>query len=197
MKSLMLAAVACMVFAFANPVLAQQFDASFGVDTLNGISETSPTVSGLGSITGGAYPVFGVNVLLKHNLGFNGEVSWRASQGLYLGYQPFRPIFFDFNAIYAPQINKRVGAELVAGIGAESLRFYQPFFNCNFVSCTNYVSSNHFLGDFGGGIKFYVHGNFFVRPEARLYLINNNVEFSSGKAVRYGISIGYTARPMQ
>jgi hypothetical protein len=90
-----------------------------------------------------------------------------------------------------------VGAEIVGGIGAESLRFYQPYFNCNFVTCTNYVSSNHFLGDFGGGLKFYVHGGFFVRPEARLYFIHNNAEFSSGKAVRYGVSIGYTFRPLQ
>ncbi len=48
------------------------------------------------------------------------------------------------------------------------------------------------MGDFGGGIRFYVWHSVFVRPEARLYLINNNVEFSSGYALRYGISIGYS-----
>ena len=35
-------------------------------------------------------------------------------------------------------------------------------------------------------------GGFFVRPEARLYLVNNNVDFSSPRVTRYGLSIGYT-----
>ena len=47
------------------------------------------------------------------------------------------------------------------------------------------------MGDFGGGIRLYPYGNFFVRPELRLYLINNNQEFSSSHLVRYGVSIGY------
>jgi hypothetical protein len=48
------------------------------------------------------------------------------------------------------------------------------------------------MGDFGGGLKLYPAGNFFVRPEVRLYLVNNNEFFSSGRVVRYGMSIGYT-----
>ena len=31
-----------------------------------------------------------------------------------------------------------------------------------------------------------------LRDEVRLYLIHNNVEFSSGYATRYGISLGYS-----
>lgn len=50
------------------------------------------------------------------------------------------------------------------------------------------------MGDVGGGIKVYAWRRFFVRPEARFYLINNNTEFSSGHALRYGLSIGYTFR---
>jgi hypothetical protein len=48
------------------------------------------------------------------------------------------------------------------------------------------------MGDVGGGLKFYVYRSFFVRPEMRLYLIHNNVEFVSSRAFRYGASIGYT-----
>ena len=85
------------------------------------------------------------------------------------------------------------GAEALAGIGGESIRFYTgSYYNCDiYGNCTNYVSSNHFMGDFGGGLRFYPYGNFFVRPEVRLYLINNNEEFSSSHVVRYGVSIGY------
>jgi hypothetical protein len=48
------------------------------------------------------------------------------------------------------------------------------------------------MGDFGAGIKLYPKGGFFVRPEARLYLVNNNLYFSSPRVTRYGLSIGYT-----
>jgi hypothetical protein len=48
------------------------------------------------------------------------------------------------------------------------------------------------MADFGGGLKIYAYKSLFVRPEMRLYLINNNVEFVSGHAFRYGASIGYT-----
>ena len=48
------------------------------------------------------------------------------------------------------------------------------------------------MGVFGGGLKIYPKGNIFIRPEVRLYLVNNNVEFSSNRVVRSGISIGYT-----
>ncbi len=44
----------------------------------------------------------------------------------------------------------------------------------------------------GGGIKLYAMHNFFIRPEARFYFINNNTDFSSNHALRYGLSIGYT-----
>jgi hypothetical protein len=49
------------------------------------------------------------------------------------------------------------------------------------------------MGDFGAGIKFYPKGGFFVRPEARLYLVNNNTtDYSSSYVTRFGASIGYT-----
>ena len=57
---------------------------------------------------------------------------------------------------------------------------------------TNYSSDKHFMGDFGAGIKFYPKGGFFVRPEAKLYLVNNNLNFSSARITRFGLSIGYT-----
>jgi hypothetical protein len=94
--------------------------------------------------------------------------------------------------MYARRFSKHFGAEALAGIGGESIRFYSGNYTCDFYgNCSNYVSSNHFMGDFGGGVRFYPYGNFFVRPEVRLYLINNNVEFSSSHPVRYGVSIGY------
>ena len=142
---------------------------------------------------GGTYLNFNGDFLLKHHLGVEGEIAWRAHQNIYLGFQPYRPLFYDFGGIWASRFSKYVGAEVTAGIGAESLRFYSNQYTCGFVTgCTNYSSSNHFMGAFGGGIKLYPWHNVFIEPNARLYLIRNNVEFDSNRALRAGISIGYT-----
>jgi hypothetical protein len=192
----LLTAVFTLVLA-ASYVQAQQLDVAFGVSTT--LSSSTNYNSSLGfplqSEKGGAYPGFSAGVVFKNRLGFNGEVNWRASQALYDGFQPYRPIFYDFNALYQPKLGKKLGADLMAGIGGESIREYQNYYNCNFVSCTNYTSSNHFMGHVGGGIRYYVWHRFFIRPEAHLYLIHNNVEFSSGYVGRVGASIGYSLAP--
>jgi hypothetical protein len=173
---------------------AQQLDLAFGMGTVNAPS-ASNQLNGfypVESLTGGAYPSFSGDFLLFKNFGVGGEIAWRASQALYAGYQPYRPLFWDFDGMWVPRISKHAAAEFSAGIGAESIRFYTNYYNCNYIACTNYYTSTHFMGQFGAGLKLYVHGGIFVRPEAHLYLVNNNVEFSSSHAVRYGGSIGYT-----
>src|SRR5579871_6230332 len=104
----------------------------------------------------------------------------------------YRPIFWDFDGLYIPKLGPHAQAEFSAGIGAESTRFYTNYLNCSFVSCTNYQTSTHFMGQFGAGLKLYAKGGLFVRPEMHLYLVNNNLEYTSPYVVRYGASIGYT-----
>lgn len=192
MRKLMLLGISCVLLSTASAVWSQQVDMAIGVSTLTAPAAADATGNHQPiSIARGGYPFISGAVLMKHRLGIGGEVGWRWSQALY-GVQPYRPILFDFNGIWSPQLGKYAGAELMAGIGAESLRFYTPFVNCNFVSCTNFVSSNHFMGHFGGGLRLYVHGSFFVRPEAHLYLVRNHNEFSSDRITRLGISIGYS-----
>ena len=182
------------VFCFVvRTACAQQIDVAFGVSTLK--SGASTTTGGLlfPSLSGGTYPDFSADFLLRHDFGVEGGLAWRGSQSLYGGYEPFRPVFWDFNAIWAPKISKNFQAEVLGGIGGENLRFYNGAYNCSFVTgCTTYTSSNHFTGDFGGGLRAYVWKDVFIRPEARVYLIHNNVEFSSNYAVRYGVSLGYS-----
>ena len=201
MSKLRVVAFACGFFLFASTAFAQnrfgqlvnRGDVAFGFGTIEAQSASSASGNyAPQSMGGGLYPSFTVDFLLHHSLGVSGEMSWRGGRDIYLGYEPYRPIFYDINGIWAPRFNKKVGAELTAGIGAESIRFYSGQYVCNFLTCTDYVSSNHFLGHFGGGVKIYVHGNFFVRPEANFYLIHNNNEFSSGYGTRVGASIGYS-----
>lgn len=193
MKKLILILALLSFCVFNRTASAQQIDAAFGFSSLS--SASGKTSNGLffPTVGGGAYPGFSADFLLRHRLGLEGEVFWRASQNLYGGFQPYRPIFYSFNAIWAPKLAKPLTAELLAGVGGESLRFYTPVGNCGFFSgCTNYVSSNHFMGNFGAGVRAYFWRNAFIRPEARVYLINNNVEFSSNYAIRYGVSLGYS-----
>ena len=192
MKKLSLIAVLFLFCLSETAAHAQQIDAAFGVGTITSGSSTTTNGVFYPSLTGGAYPSFSADFLLLHRVGIEGDIAWRASQGLYGGFQPYRPIFYSFNAIWAPKLAKPVTAELIAGIGGESLRFYTPYLNCGYTGCAPYLSSNHFLGDFGGGIRAYFWRDAFIRPEVRLYLINNNIEFSHNYATRYSISLGYS-----
>ena len=181
-----------VVFLFLATAAFAQFDAAFGVSTIKSSSATTSGGLLFPSISGGTYPGFSADFLIHHHFGVEGELYWRASQNLYGGYQPYRPLFYAFNGIWAPKLTKNISAELMAGVGGEDVRFY-GYTNCSsFFGCTTYTSSNHFMGDFGGGIRAYLWHDLFIRPEARVYLVNNNAEFSSGTIVRLGASIGYS-----
>jgi hypothetical protein len=190
-KIVVLAPVLFLCVALAH---AQQGDFAFGVGTLLAPSASSASSNFSNqSMGGGTFLAVSGDGLIKYHLGVGAEVAWRATQNTYGGFEPFRPILYDFNVVWAPQIQKHIGLELLGGIGASSTRFYTPYFACDvFVGCTNYSSSTHFMGDFGGGLKLYLHGGLFLRPEARVYLIHNNFEFNSGHAERVGVSLGYT-----
>jgi Outer membrane protein beta-barrel domain len=177
---------------FALAASAQQADVAFGISTVSAPSAADATGNHFPqSLDGGTYVGFSGDYLIKNNFGFGGEISWRASQGNYADIVNYRPIFWDFNGVYAPPLGDHAALDLQAGIGALSTRYYTGI-NCTSFSCTNYTSSNHFMGHFMAGIKLYPHGGFFIRPEANLYLVNNNIDYSSARALRYGVSIGYT-----
>jgi hypothetical protein len=181
------------ISAFSNLAQAQKVDLAFGVSTIDapGASSADSNHAPV-SLTGGTYPGVSGDVLFWHNLGVGAEIYWKANQGHYGGDPtlPFRPLFLDFNAVYSPKLARHAYLELIGGIGALDTRIYCQ--GCGNGYNTNYSSDKHFMGDFGAGLKLYPHGGFFIRPEARLYLVNNNLNFSSPRVTRYGLSIGYT-----
>ena len=199
MRQIALRAVICGFIFLASLSRAQQADAMLGFGT---IMSSGSTACGANSCVipekGGLYPSISGDVIFHKRVGFNFEASWRARQGNYAGLGiPFRPILFDFNGVYQPHLSKKVGVDLMGGIGWQSTRFYgyQPTSNCVYFGAC-YTSSNHFLVDVGGGIRYYVRGHVFVRPEAHFYhIVNNTADFSSNNLVRVGASIGYTIGP--
>jgi hypothetical protein len=190
------------MFALIGGAAAQEFHGAFGFGTVTAPSASTSNGNSFPSLSGGLYPSFSGIFLFKRHIGFGGEVAWRAKRAIYGGVtsgfgtiQPYRPIFYDFNAVYGTMFGKKVGGDVMAGIGGEDLRFYTPFFTCGFTSCTNYVSSNHFAGHFGGDLRFYFWGHAFIRPEAHYYVIHNNREFNDVNAARFTVSIGYSFMP--
>jgi hypothetical protein len=195
MKKLILVAAILAPLAFVTPARGQQLDAAFSINTAKAPSASSATGQFFPqSMGGGTFPGFSADYLFFHHVGIGFEADWRASRNIYAGVQPFRPIFYSANAVWAPKLGKSVSAELQGGIGASSTRFYQPFVTCSFVSCTNFSSVDHFLGHLGGGVRLYVWRNLFIRPEAHVYFINNNIEFSGPRVARYGVALGYSLR---
>jgi len=186
-----------LLLGFSSAAFAQSGDIAFGFGTLTSPGAASSAINSgnyyAPSMGGGLYLDFSGDLAFWHNIGVEGEIAWKASQGTYLGYQPYRPVFYDFGGIWTKRYSKFIAPEVTAGLGAASTRFYSNYYNCNYISgCTNYQSSNHFMLAFGGGVKIYPYHNFFIRPEVRYYWIHNNVEFASGNNLRLGAAIGYT-----
>ena len=183
-----------IVFLFVTVAAQAQLDVAFGLGTANGPSGSSATGNyAPQNIGGGAYINFSGDYIFWHNFGVGGQIAWRASQNLWGGQVGYRPIFYDVNGVFAPRLSKYAGVELQGGIGAENVHFYTGNVTCSaFTGCSNYESSNHFMGHIGGGLRLYAKGNFFIRPEAHVYFVRNNFEFSGPRVTRYGVSLGYT-----
>ena len=188
-KLALLAPVFAFLF-FTQFASAQQADAMFGLGTITSSSSSSGNFL---AEKGGLYPSVSADVIFHKRIGFGFETTWRGGQGDYFG-QPYRPIIVDFNGIYQPRLGKKFGLDLMGGIGLQSTRFYgyQPTASCvDFGAC--YASSHHFLVDVGGGLRYYVWGHVFVRPEVHYYhIVNNTADFTNNDVIRVGASIGYT-----
>lgn len=198
MRKLAVFVFAFSFFSLASLASAQQGDAMIGFGTIlaGSSSGSCPVFSTtcVGEEKGGLFTSLSGDIVFHRRVGFNVEASWRTKQGVDGFGQLYRPLMFDFNGLYQPRIAKKVGADLMAGVGWQTTRFYG--FNYSF-SCTQlgscYTSNNHFLVHVGGGLRYYVWGNFFVRPEAHFYHIVNNTDvFTNNNVFRVGASIGYT-----
>jgi hypothetical protein len=177
----------------------QQIDVTGGISTTLSSKYSSSAQTYLPPAEkGGGYPSFSADVIFKNHFGVNAEVAVRAKQQIYNGYQGFRPIFYDVNAVFAPRFGKKFTGDFMAGVGGESVRFYDQLGTCNPNypgGCTTYLSNTHLLVHVGGGVRYYFWRKFFIRPEAHLYIVHNNFEFNSGNIGRVGASIGYTLTP--
>jgi opacity protein-like surface antigen len=190
---------ACALALFPNLAAAQkQIDLMVGgsfleapVDTNDSVNFHQPQERN-GLYEGFSFDVVGIK---RPRLGFNVETAWRHGQAAYpYNGETYRPIFTDANVLFQPRLNKKLGADLFAGVGIATTRFnISPGNSCTpTAGCTFYTTSEHFMEDLGAGLRYRVWRRFFIRPEVHYYHIQNNFQFSSNNVFRVGGSIGYT-----
>jgi len=180
----------CAVFAHA-----QKLDLAVNGSTLWSPKNTTASVGFLPPpLKGGTFVGGSAQYKWHQHLSFNVEGSVRYHQGIYNGFQPYRPILYDANAVYATQFARKVRGDFMAGIGGETLLFYYPYSYCGIPSggCRTYIDRTHFLVHLGAGLRYYVWRNIFLRPEVHWYFVPNNYEFHSDNVFRLGASLGYT-----
>jgi hypothetical protein len=185
--------LACVLAALVSFAPAQQIDFAGGASTLWSPGPLTASQAFLPPAeSGGLYANGSLQYIGEKRLGLNIEGAFRAKEGLYNGYQYYRPILYDVNAVYARRMATKIRGDFMAGVGGETLVFYRQI-NCNYGSgCTTNVNNTHFLLHAGVGVRYYVWRTFFVRPEAHYYFIPNNFEFHSDHVFRVGASIGHT-----
>jgi hypothetical protein len=189
--------IAALAIALSSTLAsAQKFDVAAGISSIDapGTFVANDINHQPQSLTGGAYLAFSGDFLFHKNIGIQGEFVRKETEGYNdVLDRNYRPMFYDANAIWTRRFFKRFAPELEAGAGGETTRIYTG--GCGSSNC--YVNRNHFMADFGAGLKIYpsqrhILRHIFIRPEGRFYLIRNNAEFSSDHAIRYGASIGYS-----
>ena len=169
-------------------------DSSSGqrIDTFGtGTPFTTPSMAG-------TFGKVGADYMLKPWIGVGAETDFRFSQGAYAGLS-YRPLFYDFNAIWTPTAHKlkRVVPELQAGIGGTHISFYQNASFCDaFAGCSSsnqfVESSNHFQTHLEAGVRLYATQHLFIRPQVDAHYVNNFFQFGSNWVPEYGGSIGWS-----
>jgi len=183
-----------LFFLFAIFAGAQQVDVAVGAGILLSTKNSNASQAFLPPPEkGGLYPSFSIDRIFGNRFGYGAELATTYKQESYNGYQGYRSVFYDVNAVFAPELRKRISAELMAGVGGERVLFYSPYGGCNYsAGCTTHLAANHFLFHLGADVRYVVWKRIFIGPEAHLYHIVNNAEFHSDNVLRVGGSVGYT-----
>ena len=184
-----------MLLASARCVFAQQVDFAVGGNTVWSPRNKTAEVGFLPPAEkGGVYPSVSLQYVSPRNLGFNAELAFRYHKTIYNSFQPYRPFFYDINAVYAPQFDKKTRGDFMAGFGGQTVLFYNQFAPCGASAggCIVNLNSTHLLLHAGAGVKYYFWRNFFARPEAHWYYVINNTQFHSNNVFRVGVSVGRT-----
>jgi hypothetical protein len=187
------ALLACMLAGLGSFAYAQQIDFAVGGSTLWSPKPHTASEAFLPpALSGGTYANASLQYLGENRFGLSIEGAALVKEGLYNGFQYYRPFLYDVNGVYARRMAAKVRADFMAGVGGQTVVFYNTG-SCTFGNgCRTLVNSTHFTVHLGVGVRYYFWRTFFVRPEAHYYFIPNNDQFHSDNLFRVGVSIGHT-----
>ena len=157
------------------------------------ICEAAPTMGGL-------FGVAGVDFMFKPHLGINGEYAFRFRRAPFLPGDSLdmRPTFYDLNAVWQPVSGKRAAPFLEGGVGVARVALYstQTTSITGITSTSGFPAGsdrNHFQLHGAIGLKLYIRGNLFVKPQFDLhYATHLTDQFGRNLVVQYTGSVGYT-----
>ena len=186
----------CSFVLLVSFAQAQQFDVAAGGSTTWTTEPTTASQTFLPpALKGGLYPSLSLQYLLPNHFGINAEGAVRYNEALYNNYQFFRPVFYDVNGVYTRKLTAKARGDLMAGVGGETLIFYENIQCGNPTGCGSYTNSTHFVLHFAADVRYYAWRKLFVRPEFHYSYIPDNFQFHSNHVFRYGASIGYSFGP--
>ena len=188
-----------LLFLCTTIAHAQGFDLYFGMGTArDGSTDQLIDIFGTGNYLstsgmGGVFGTVGGGLMIRPTLGVGAEVTFRFAQGDYAG-AGYRPIFYDFNGIWAPFGSKRVMPEIQGGLGGLNLRFYggSQYYDPYTGTYTNYAGSiNHFQLHIGAGLRIYFKEHIFLKPTYDYHWVTKlDQQFASKSVNRFSIAIG-------
>jgi hypothetical protein len=172
----------------------QLFD-DFSLVAPNGECEAGPTI-------GGVFGVFGADFMFKPHLGVNGEYAFRFAQAPYLPLAGlnYRPGFYDFNVVWEPTTgsDKRIVPVIEGGIGGARIALYVT----QTVSVTGIsstftqpagINANHFQVHGALGVKLYVKGNIFIKPQFDIHYVTHLTDqFGRDWVPQITAAVGYS-----
>lgn len=174
------------------------YDFYFGMGTASvGAAEPWLLSNGVASRPSmdGAFGTAGGALMLSPSFGVGAQASFRFRQGTYADFG-YRPVFYDFNGIWAPGLTMRLTPEFQAGFGGVSTSFYDPsspYFDYYSGQFSTLVGrSNHLQLHAGAGMRILLTDRVFVRPQLDYHWVRNMWEFNRSSVLRYSIAVGYS-----
>jgi hypothetical protein len=183
-----------------NPVSGIFFSCAFSAD---------PTCIKTSSLNGFVLG-FGGNLMLWKHFGVGANVSIQPGQQTYAVFQQqvvstqtpgisvkTRMTLYNFDGIYQPYKTKKVGLQLLGGIGGANLKFYEAQSSTDALAGSSNVSqyfesANHFQVHGGAGVQLYLTDKLFLRPEFDAYYVNNLNQFGSKLVTQEMVWVGYS-----
>ena len=212
----------CVQFASAQSTFdvnvgfgaAQDSNSKAGIDvgSANLGPCSSATVSGNCVQTGnlsGFMLGFGANLMLWKHFGLGFGATVQPAQANYATLQTVaqgggvgtalkdRVTFYNVDGIFQPYSSKKVNFQLMGGVGAANVKFYEAFSSQGSVlgntNQSQYAqSANHFNVHAGVGVQLYVSGNIFIRPEFDIHYVPNFVQFGRNIVTQEMVWVGYS-----